>query len=333
MSHDEQIRAALEAEAALAQVPAREILNRVKQSGARVRRPYLWERFELGGFLRGAAVVAAIGLMVAASFLGGSLVGKRSAGQPASGQTDVGPAHQPAPIPEAASGPVTEYESRNLGFKITFPSQFIGPGKDERGALVFDSDLVSVTVERRPRPQGQVIEDVLGGLVAENFKQSRRLKPTDMGFRTVGGRDAAYLHTTYISAAGWFERDTYGVLTAEHQYVITCGGHPGEQVKWEVAGPICDQIMAKLEVGTDLRYITEAEALAAVRKAVPGELEVTLARLDETFNAQGAGVQPVWRVHVIVQGEKQVEYDAVVDARSGKVIYVQNVATGERTTP
>ncbi|HYF79866.1 MAG TPA: hypothetical protein VD973_22375, partial [Symbiobacteriaceae bacterium] len=133
MSHDEQIRAALEAEAALAQVPAREILNRVKQSGARVRRPYLWERHELGGILRGAAVVAATGVMVSAAFLGGNLIGRRSVAIP----TEVGPAAGKAqPVPEAASGPVTEYDSRNLGFRVAFPSQFVGPEKDERGALV-----------------------------------------------------------------------------------------------------------------------------------------------------------------------------------------------------
>ena len=330
MSHDEQIRAALEAEAALAQVPAREILSRVKQSGARVRRPYLWERHELGGILRGAAVVAAIGVMVSAAFLGGNLIGRRSVAIP----TEVGPAAGKAqPVPEAASGPVTEYDSRNLGFRVAFPSQFVGPEKDERGALVFNADKVTFTVERRPRSQGLTTEDMLGDLVAENFKQSRRLKPTDMGFRTVSGRDAAYLHTTYISAAGWFERETYGVVAGNHQYVITCGGRPGEQVKWEVAGPICEQVMEKLEVGTDLGYVSKAQALEAARKAVPGELEVTNVSLDEKFNAVGAGLQPVWRVHVIVQGGQQVEYDVVIDARTGKVLYTENVMTGERKTP
>lgn len=333
MSHDEQIRAALEAEAALAQVPAREILNRVKQSGVRVRRAYLWERPQVGRVIRAVAAVAAIGVMVSASFLGGNLVGKRSTGQADVGQTDLGPAGKATPVPEAASGPVTAYESRNLGFRIAFPSQFVGPEKDEQGALVFQSDKVSVTVERRPRPQGQVIEDVLGDLVAENFKQSRRLQPAGMGFRPVSGRDAAYLHTKYISAAGWFERDTYGVVAGQHLYVITCGGRPGEQVTWEVAQPICDQVIEKLEVGTDLGFVSRDAALAAVRTAVPGELEVTMVALDERFNVQGIGLQPVWRVHVIVTGQQQAEYDVVVDARSGKVLYVQNVATGERTTP
>ncbi|MDF2630023.1 MAG: hypothetical protein K0R39_3854 [Symbiobacteriaceae bacterium] len=328
MSYDEQIRAALEAEAARAQVPAREILHRVKQSGVRVRRPYL---LQMGGLIRTAAVVATVGALVATAFWGGSLVGKRTAGQVATGPAGTG--SQPAAVPEAASGPVTAYESHNLGFRVTFPTQFIGPDKDERGALVFNADNVIFTVERRPRPQGQVIEDLLGDLVAENLKESRRLKPTDLGIGLMGGRDVAHIHTAYISAAGWFERETYGFLTGEHQYVITCGGRPGEQTAWAVVGPICGQVMEGLEIGTDLGFIGVKQAVEAARTAVPGELEVTMVLLEERFNVQGVGVQPVWRVHVIAQGEQQTEYEVIIDARSGKVLYVQNVATGERKTP
>lgn len=317
MLRDEDIRAALQADAARANVPAREILARVKQSGARVRT----SPFRYFGIRQALAVCAALALVIAVPLL----QNYRNHVLPTS------PAVNPAPpAKESEPGPVTAYESKAMGFRLTFLSTFHGPQMGENGALLFTGDVVEVSVARRLAQPVKDVTALLGDLVAETAKQSDRLRPMDSGIRFAGGRPGAYLRVAYVSAAAGFDRETYVVPAGEYEYTVTCATKVGERTPWATAQPICQLITDNLELATEQGFLSRTVAMQIALGAVTGEFDGWNAWLADV-NYEGLG--PAWRVELARKGEQQVAYAVVLDARTGSVHYVHDMVTLEKKKP
>lgn len=236
MSFEDDLKAALEAEAATARVPAREILGRVRQSG----RPSIWRRIRPGPAAEVLAVCAVLGLLIAVPFL-------RGAAPP---QSDAGAAAPGAAPPETVTEPTAPVVYEGDGYRLRFPAAVSGPEPDDQGNMLFTdaAEPYAVTIRRRPRQPEKGLEDLLGDLVAENAKQSQRLKPIDLGIRMINGRNGVYIRVAYVSAAGGFARETAVIPAGAYEYVVACGSQVGSRASWETVGPYCQQELDGLEV-------------------------------------------------------------------------------------
>jgi len=317
---DDDLKAALAAEATRAQVPADEILERIRRSGARVQTVGSTRRlWYAAAAVLTVAVVA--GFLLMSGPLGRQEPVPAAPASPAA--ADVKPEVQPA-------GPLQFYESKSWAFRLSFPTPFVGPVIDERGSMVFRSDAFSISVDHRRRQPQVMAEDLLGDLVAATVKESQRFRVAELGMRTANGRKAGLLHVQYISAAAWFDRASYAVTAGNHEYVVACTSEPGSQTPWEQVAPVCAQVLDTLEVGTDQGFISRAQAAEAVRAGLPGDWDVTLATLEEQFPVEGAGLQAVWRIELAAKADGQLTYHVILDAKSGKVYSTENLVTGEK---
>lgn len=140
-----------------------------------------------------------------------------------------------------------QYHDAQLGVRFNYPAEGAYLQLDEQGRLVISVSLVTITIERRPRRSvGDPEEQLVASAPAETVILAHDT-------RTLGGHSAGYLLA--VEPEPKADQFTYEmrhlVLVEDVEYVVTCTT-PGiyERSVWESNWhPVCDQTLARLELG------------------------------------------------------------------------------------
>ncbi len=257
MWNDEQLKAALEAEAARARVDAPRLYRRIQQ--AQVTRP----RRRFGSLLE--VGVAATLLLVAGGLLLGRMPTAPRVPASSGSETSTPPRATPTVPPAQSSdqppsprepgsaqpyleAPARAYTNADLGFTLAYPSLFEEPYPDatEPDQVILPFGWGSLTIRKEPPPGDYSLSALTTQAFDAMRKEHQRYMPLEFGTRELAGRQAGYFSYYFVSAAAGFTREVYLVPVEDRLYRVTCGSDSGAGASWTEVKQICDQVAATL---------------------------------------------------------------------------------------
>lgn len=319
---EDDLREALRADAAAAQVPSDVMLQKIRRRGALKAAPRWKVLTEVAAAT--VAVAAMVGTLV--FFTGGPKGGTETVSTPvAGGGSVVTPPASTGPVPAPSSGPakMKVYENKELEVRFNYPATLAEP-KMENGVITLKLDGLDLTISRRDRTDKD-LQGLVGELVGQYAQQSTRLNVLTQDIAVVNGRPAAYAEVAYVSAAAGFRELSYIIPAGKYEYLVTCGArnNPGSQLTSDQLHAACGQVLDTLEILQSQGLISQEDAVAIALKQVPEGYKLDRISLHEDFRGLDgkSPAFPIWRVRVGKGPDASLDpVVVVIDAKTGAVL-------------